>query len=39
VIKKVWHAPTYTEKTYNACEWCIIFADALGIKHSSPAPG
>jgi hypothetical protein len=35
----VWHAPTYTKEKYNACEWCIIFADALGIKHSSPAPG
>lgn len=35
---QVWHAPTVTEK-YNACEWTVLFADALGVKHSSPAPG
>lgn len=34
---QVWHAPACKER-YNACEWTILFADALGVKHSSPDP-
>ena len=35
---QIWHAPA-TRERYNACEWTILFADALGVKHSSPAAG